>query len=399
MHVRGSQPSYQRLHAAPVSAGGQYIEAVSQSISSLRRIFRRLDAIFVVVVLLPTLLAVLYFGFVASDIYISESHFLVRSEQHQAPTGLGALLQGTGFARSQDDTYSVNDFIASRDAMREVDSKVNLRRALGAPGVDVLNRFPGIDRDNSLEALFKRYRNDVEITYDSTSAISVLRVRAYTPESAARINEMLLQMGERLVNQLNDRSHHDVVDMAQHEVDAAQERSKQAAVAMSNFRMGRKIFDPERQGVAEIESSAKLREQLLAAQGQLAQVLQVSPTNPQIPTLRQRVELLQAAIAADTHRLVGHDGGLASQSPEYQRLQLDVTFADRQLATALVALDSARSDAARKQLYLERLVQPNVADEAIEPRRVRSILTVLILGCVLWGILSLVVASIREHAD
>jgi capsular polysaccharide transport system permease protein len=365
----------------------------------LRRLFSRLDAIFTLVVVVPTLLAVLYFGVVASDVYVSESHFLVRSEQHQTPTGLGALLQGTGFARSQDDTYSVVDFIASRDAMREVDAKVNLRRAFGAPGIDVLNRFPGLDGKDSLEALFKRYGGHVEVTYDSTSAISVLRVRAYSAEDAARINELLLEMGERLVNQLNDRSHHDLVDVAQREVDAAQERSKKAALAMSDFRMGKKIFDPERQGVAEIEGTAKLREQLLAAQAQLAQVLQVSPRNPQIPTLRQQVQLLQDAIAADTHRLVGQQSGLASQSPEYQRLQLDVAFADRQLAATLTALDSARSDAARKQLYLERLVQPNVADEATEPRRIRSVVTVLVLGLVLWGILSLVVASIREHAD
>ena len=37
-------------------------------------------------VLLPTVLAILYFGPIASDVYISESRFVVRNPQRQAVT-------------------------------------------------------------------------------------------------------------------------------------------------------------------------------------------------------------------------------------------------------------------------------------------------------------------------
>jgi capsular polysaccharide transport system permease protein len=76
-----------------------------------------------------------------------------------------------------------------------------------------------------------------------------------------------------------------------------------------------------------------------------------------------------------------------------------VELADKQLGIALAALETDRSEAARKQLYLERLVQPNLPDKALEPRRVRSILTVFLLGLIVWGAVSLVLASVREHAD
>ena len=69
--------------------------------SRLKRLLRRFDAIFIVTVLLPTLAAAAYFGFVASDVYISESRFVVRNPQRSAQSGLGALLQGTAFSRSQ----------------------------------------------------------------------------------------------------------------------------------------------------------------------------------------------------------------------------------------------------------------------------------------------------------
>jgi len=356
------------------------------------------DAIFLTTVVVPTVAASVYYGLLASDVYISESHFIVRSQQRQTPTGLGALLQSSGLARSQDDTYSVIDFVRSRDALRELDETLNLRSAYGNRQVDFVNRFPGFDRDDSFEALFRQYEKHIDITYDSSSAISVLRVRAYKAADAVRANEMLLQMGERLVNELNVRSRRDLIEVAQAEVRVAEERSKAAAQALSGFRAERQVFDPERQGAVEIQGTAKLREELLATEAQLAQVKSLSPQNPQVAALHERVTLLHQAIRNEEARLLAREGGLTSKSPAYDKLLLEKTFADRQLAATLTALDSARSDAARQQLYLERLVQPSAPDSAVEPRRLRSVLTVLVLGLVGWGIVSLIVASIREHA-
>jgi len=44
-------------------------------------------------------------------------------------------------------------------------------------------------------------------------------------------------------------------------------------------------------------------------------------------------------------------------------------------------------------------VQPNQPDRWVEPRRLRSVLMVFLLGLIVWGVVSLVVASIREHAE
>ena len=100
-------------------------------------------------VIIPTALAVIYFGLIASDVYISESRFVVRSPQRQAQSGLGALFQGTGFSRSQDDTYSVHDFILSRDALKELDDQLGVRKAYSSKDADFINRFPGVDWDTA----------------------------------------------------------------------------------------------------------------------------------------------------------------------------------------------------------------------------------------------------------
>jgi len=368
--------------------------------SRLKTLTKRLDGVFLLTVLIPTLLAAIYFGLVASDVYISESRFVVRSPQRQQTTGLSALLQGGGFSRSQDDTYAVHDFMLSRDALKQLQDHLHIRDLFTRSGIDFVNRFPGPERwDDSFEALYRHYLRHVSVEYDSSSSITVLFVRAYTAEDADKMNEALLEMGEQLVNNMNTRSRQDLIQSAQQEVKAAEERAKTAAVALSSYRSDRSVFDPERQSAIQLQSVARLREELLTAEAQLAQVRMVSPTNPQISSLEARVQGLRAAIADENARVLGREGGLSAKSPAYERLVLERTFADRQLGAALTSLDNAHNEAARKQLYLERLVQPNRPDKALEPRRLRSVAAVLLVGLMLWGVVSLVLVSVREHTS
>ena len=78
---------------------------------------------------------------------------------------------------------------------------------------------------------------------------------------------------------------------------------------------------------------------------------------------------------------------------------MEKEFADKMLASTMVALEQASSEAQRKQLYLERIVQPSKPDAALEPRRVRAVFTVFVLGLVAMGILSMLITGIKEHQD
>jgi capsular polysaccharide transport system permease protein len=372
---------------------------LSPALSVWKKITQRLNTLFILTVLLPFAVAFVYFGLIASDVYISEARFVVRNPQRQSATGLGSLLQGTGFARSQDDTYSVHDYVLSRDALRELDQELRIRKALSAPTVDWVNRFGSLYGDESFEAFFKHYRNHVTIDYDTVSSITTLYVRAYNAEDARNFNDLLLKMSERLVNNLNTRSRQDLIRVAQQEVSVAEERAKGATLALSGYRNQQTVFDPDRQSALQLQGVAKLQDELLAAEAQLTQLRLLSPQNPQVPALQSRIGSLKTTITAENAKVTGGNGSFSAKATGYDRLALDKTFADRQLATALASLEAARNEAQRKQLYLERLVQPNLPDRAMEPKRVRSIFTVLVLGLILWGVMSLVMASVKEHGD
>ncbi len=361
---------------------------------------RRLNWLFILTVIVPTLAGIIYFGLVASDRYISESRFVVRSPQRQtASSFFSNLLQSTGISHSLQDAYAVHDYILSRDALAELDKNMQVSKAFRNGGMDVFNYFPGLDWDDSFEALFRYYPKRVSVEIDSTSTVMVLKVSAFTAKDAHAINEMLLKMSERLVNKLNDRAQQDTIAYARNEVRDAERRAKDAALALASFRNQRAVIDPEKQSSFQLQAVLRLQEELISAKMQLAQLVTYTPSNPQIPSLRTRIETLQKEINSESAKVTGGTGSLANKASDYERLALERAFADKQLAGAMVALETARNEAQRQALYLERVAQPNLPDTAIEPRRLRSVLVVFVLGLVAWGILGLLIASVREHLD
>jgi capsular polysaccharide transport system permease protein len=341
-----------------------------------------------------------YYGLIASDIYTSESRFIVRSPQKPVQTGLlGDLLQSTGIAHSQDDTYAVRDFILSRDAVKELDEKLGIRKLYTEVHGDIFAGFPDFDRDQSFEAFFKYYRRHVGVDYDPVTSISILSVHGFSARDAYRINSLLLEMSERLINGLNERSRNDLIRFAESEVKVATDKAREASLAMLAFRSKQSVFEPDKQAGIQLEGVAKLETELVSTEAELAQLKKLSPGNPQILGVESRAATLRNAITSEAAKVTSGKGSLSAHAPEFERLALELTFADKQLGAALAALEVARSEAARQQLYLERLVRPNLPDQAMEPQRMRSVFAVLVFGLIAWGVLSLVLASVREHAN
>ena len=374
---------------------------VNQSgmLSKIRQLLGRANRGLLVVVALPTLFAVIYYTFWASSVYTSESRFVVRSPERSGSSSLGSLLQGVGFSKAPDDSYSVREYILSRDALRVLDEKIGLKAAYANKAVDIFSRFSGLDPDDSFEALHRYYQYKVEAQIDTNSSIITLNVRAFTAKDAANANRILLEQSEELVNRLNERGRQDLIQFSRSEVTAAETKAKQAALALSQFRNTQNVVDPVSQASVQLQQVAKLQDDLISTTTQLAQLQAFTPTNSQIPALRTRSSTLRDAIAKETAKVTGGQTSLADKAAGYQAVVLEADFANKQLASALAGLESARNEALRKQVYLERIAQPSMPDVAQEPRRIRNVIASLIIGLLAWAVLTMLVAGVREHQD
>jgi capsular polysaccharide transport system permease protein len=363
------------------------------------RAFRGVDRLFLLVVVLPTAIAALYFLFLASDVYLSESRFVVRSPDKPAASGLGILLKTAGFSNAGDEIFAAQEFVKSRDALRELNRNKAIERAYDNPSISVFDRFNGMGFDGSFEDLFEYYLKKVDIEFATSSSITTLTVRAFTPADAQRINRQLLELSEGMVNRLNERGRNDLVRYATDEVRDSEETARQAALELARFRNANGIIDPERQATVQLQMISKLQDELIGARLQLLQLRAMAPDNPQIPVLQTRIAGLGREINQQLGIVAGNRRSLSATAAQYQRLQLEREFADKRLAAAMTSLEEARDEARRKQAYVERITQPNLPDEALEPRRLRGILATFALALIAWAILRMLIAGIREHGQ
>jgi capsular polysaccharide transport system permease protein len=374
---------------------------------SLRRASTRHDSripwIFIVMVAIPTLLAAVYFLLIASPLYISEARFVVRSRAEGQPAGLGSVLQSVGqsfgvsFGQSATDAFEVHEYMMSRDAVNDLSVRDGLRTLLDRPGADFIERFPRPFGSRSFESLYKAYKRFVVVGYDSQTGISTLRVTAFRAADAQRIADELLAGGERLVNRLNERSMADAVSQAQLQVVEAQKQSVQAQATLTNFRNQERLIDPDRASLAGSDLVGKLETQLATMRADRAGLAAEAPQSPQLPVLDQRIKAFVAQMESERSSIAGQSNSLAPTVGEYERLTLDRDLAVKTLESAVASLESARIEARRQQLYLDRVVSPNLPDRAQRPRRLYSIFTVFMASLVAYGIASLVIAGLREH--
>ena len=360
--------------------------------------FRSAGLIFVMVVLLPTLLATAYFGFLAEDVYVSESRILVRSPSKPDVSPLGSVLGAGALTGASEERNAVREFLRSRDALQQVNGDGLVRQAYGRPSIFWLDRFGGIGGD-SFEELYEYFNDKMAIDDGETTLVLRLTVEAFTPIEARVLNERLLRRSESLVNELSDRAREDAISLAEDEVAEARDQSRSASLALSRFRDQARVIDPELQARVGLQTIAQLQEQLIGARTRLLQVETYTPEASQIPFLRAQVRELEREISRQTDAIAGGAGSLSANAGRFQELQLASEFAEQQLTVALTSLQDAQAQARRKQAYVDRVAQPSLPDHPTGPKRIRNIVATLLLGLLAWGVLSMLIVGIREHRD
>ncbi|MGO4171805.1 capsule biosynthesis protein [Bosea sp. TAF32] len=361
-------------------------------------IWLRRHALLLITFVLPSVVAVLYYGLVAADRYTSEAQFVVRSPSR---TGIDQLTSAipttTGTERASDEASAVHQFVRSRDAVELLVREADLRAILSRPESDPVWRFPGWFSKDLREKLFDRYLDFVSIKQDSGTGISTLTVQSFRPEDSVKIAQTLLEGSEALINRLNERARRDTIRAAEAEVESAKSRAFQRREELTVFRTRAGTVDPAKSSQNLLETIGKLSFEAAQANAQLAEALRNSPQGPQVTNLRNRIQSVEQQIVEEKRQIGGSAQALAPVIADYERLVLEREFADRALASALASLENARIESQRQQLYLERVVEPHAADYPSQPKRLLWIGIVVALSFSVYSICRSLIENIRGH--
>lgn len=346
---------------------------------------------------LPTLLVSLYYIFIASPMFVSESAFVVRMATPPSSSNLGSMLQNSGITRSQDDTFSVQEYIRSRDALTVVQDTLPLRTYFDSSHGDVLARFPAPWESGLFEELFRYYGKRVQIVHNDTTGITLLRTSAFLPQDALALNKTLLDIGNARLIKMNERARGDAVRFATAEVESAEQRMIEAQMNITLFRNKELMIDPKLNSVSMVELMSRISSELAVSRANLAETRSTAPDSSSIPFMTSRIDALEKQLVMERSKVAGEDGSIAPRIADYEALMLQREFSNKALLSALDSLKTARADARRQQLYLEVVVSPNLPDQAELPLALKNIAIVFLVTSIGYLLGWLLLTAIRDH--
>jgi capsular polysaccharide transport system permease protein len=356
---------------------------------------------FLTLVILPTIASIYYFGFAASNQYVSETRFGVRSAETRG-NDASAIFQGMASASQIGlESNVVVQYAQSREIVDALQKSVDLRSAYSREGVDALAK---LDPNVSIEELVDYWHGKIDPFFDLTTGSISVRVKAFTPKDAQRINLEVVRLSEALVNDMSRRAKSDTVQLATDEVSKAEKRLRKSREDILAFQNKQRVIDPTKQADSSLALVTKLRDQLAKLNVDLRTArANLSETAPTVKALINQINAQEAQIKQLDAQLTTapsdtSGNSLSSTIEGFDALETERKLAEKYYDTTLETLQKAQVEANRQAIYLQVFVHPAEPQKALYPKRLQSIGLTLLACFGLWIFALLTVSSIRDHA-
>ncbi|ATP49078.1 ABC transporter permease [Pseudomonas sp. SWRI100] len=355
----------------------------------------------IAMVILPMILAAVYYGVFAVDRYVSSAQVVVRQDGGtpgaQVP-GLATLLTGANPA-SREETLYLREFITSMDMMLLLEEKAHWIEQFSAQRSDV---FFWLDENAPRENLLKYYQRMVSAHYDETTGLLRVEVQAFTPELSEQMLRIILQASEHFVNEVSHNIAREQMKFAQSELESARINYAKRKTELMDFQNINKVLDGANTAQSRATIIADLESQYTKEQASLTEMsFKLRSDAPQIRQQKQKVEAITQQLAKEKRLLVSSPKGsqLNVVASRFQQLTLDAGIAEETYKASVAALDNARIEASKKIRTLVTVVSPNTPQLALYPERWYNLATILLGLLMLYGITRFILASIEDHRD
>lgn len=363
---------------------------------------------FVALVLLPLMAIAMYLFTVAEDQYASVTGFTVQREEGSTPghfLGISPALMGGQTASDTDVLYA---FIQSQDMVERIDALIDLRahysRHWTGPVFSsdkAFSLWPGA----TIEDLVWYWSRIVRVSYDQATGLIEVRVTAFDPDYATELARLIVDESQSMINALSRAARDDTMRYATDDLEEALRRLKEAREALTLYRTKTQIVDP----LADLQTRLGVMDNL---QQQLAQALisydllleTTTETDPRVERADRRISAIRERISSERDTFASDEsphGAVGGDYPtliaEFERLSVDLEFAEQAYRAALTAVDVARENAIRQNRYLATYIDPTRAESADYPKRTMLLGLAGLFLVLAWSILVLIYYAVRDR--
>ena len=361
----------------PPAAAADVVAPASRKEAFLRLLRRPM---FLVAVLIPNLLSILYFGLIASPVYVSTASLVVRNPQKSEPS-LPTLLAGAD--GSEKGGYLLKSYFSSWQAFTRVEKPMALARNFAAG--DFVSRYGGLAglfRTNDV-ALWQYLNAHVDVDIDEKSGIVSLRVEGYRPDFSHGLASALLKDAIAHLDVMNAEQEHDYVDAAIVRRSRIERALQADLAALARFRRDVGTYDPRELYTSNLSLLNGLALKQADLDAQRAAISAAAPNNPVARNLGTQISSVEGDIAATRSDFPR----MADSSSRYEKLLVSRDNNVALLNQANVAVQEAQLAAEKNRYYLNVISTPSQPHTAEEPRRLLWIGGILMATLLLWGVL------------
>lgn len=365
---------------------------------------------FLIMVVAPFVVAAWYLWDRAIDRYVSTAAFSVRTEEAGSAFDLLGGLASFGRSSSSD-TDILFDFIQSQEMVVRINDRIGLREvwAKADPAIDPVFAFhpPG-----TIEDLVAYWNRVVSVFNDSGTGLIQIEVQAFAPEDAQLLATMIYEESSLMINRLSAIAQEDATRFSRQELEEAVERLKEAREALTLFRNRHQIVDPTASMQSQMGILSSLEQELATTMIDLDILrLTTSTSDPRIVQAERRIEVIEDRIREERSKLgIGsgvlpgqglpsgeRDNAFANLVGEFERLMVDLQFAEQSYAAARSAFDAAVSESRRQSRFLAAHVQPTLAERSVQPQRLTLLALVGLFSFLTWAMLTLAYYALKDR--
>lgn len=344
-----------------------------------------------------SIFCVVYIGIFKTSFYESTASVTIKNldEGSTASTLLG-LVSGQSNNSTQD-AMTLQEYLKSYEVYDKLDKKFDLTNYYKSD-LDFLQKMYWF---NSYEDYVILYNNHLNIVFDSISNISTISFLHKDNQKAKEIVEFLIAEAELKLNDYNKQSAAKQLSFVENETKTQKEALEHSIKELLIYQDLEKTIDPNTQAQTNTGLLSSLKIKLVESKATLEKISKYLTNNSfEIIDLKREILEIENSIKQLEKEQSGNEDKTLNKSIfEFEKLKSQVEFNTELYKQALLQLQSSQIEVNKDNKILQILVNPNLAQSYTEPKKIREIFTVLLVLGLIFGILSMIDAIIKDHRE
>jgi len=354
---------------------------------------------FIFIFLLPFLSLASYVIFVQTELYESSSTVLIKDlKSPSIPTNMLTALMPNGTSSNMQDSKLIEKYIYSSEMFNKIDKKFGLKKHYMSKALDPMQRKYSF---SSLSDFIKLYKKRVIINYDVTSSTLDISFLHTDAKMAKEILEFIISEAEKKLNMYDKENGNEMLEFIQKQEKHNKKILFNSIEALLDYQNRHKTIDPSIDIKSKSRIVAKLEQEIIQKEIKYANLKQyMNISSVEVKTLKGEIYSLKKKLNDIKSQLSGVSKKELNENLfEFETLKSDVEFNKERYKQTLIQLDMALIQSTQNAKNFIIITKPVISDTYSYPDKVKNIITLFMVLFMVYGILSMVYAIIKDHRD